>query len=225
MKTWGKDIWEEKSKNQKGIAVSGGVVNLIRGKKNYFKSMNRTQNEISNFLEKNKKIKNILEVGPGPDAINAIFFLNKGYNLDLVDCSPNTLRLAKEKIGDKKVGLFKQDIIELNIPKKYDLIFCKGTFLHIPQHLALVVMNNFNRHLVKNGYLIIDFPIKHKMTFRTALWGGIYFMGHRIKTKITRKDFYLTCGAYTLEEIDDILKRTKFKKVKNKGLWFIRKIK
>jgi len=103
--------------NQSGITVSAGVVGLIRGKKKYYKSMRRVQNEVSDFLKKHHDIKDILEIGPGPDAINANFFLNKGYNLDLADCSPNTLRLAKEKLGNAKVGLYEQDMIELDIQK------------------------------------------------------------------------------------------------------------
>ena len=129
-KTWGKEIWERKSKYQRGITVSGGVVSWFKGRKKYFENMKRIQEEVFNFLKKHKGIKDVLEIGPGPDVINSRFFLNKGYNLDLVDCSSNTLRLAKEKLGNEKVRLYEQDMIDLNLPKKYDLIFILGTFLH-----------------------------------------------------------------------------------------------
>ena len=224
VKTWGKEIWEKKSQNQSGITVSGGVVGLIRGRKKYFESMNRIQNELSDFLKKHKEIKNVLEVGPGPDAINSKFFLNKGYTLDLVDCSPNVLKLAKEKMGDKKVGLIEQDMIELNVPKKYDLVFCLGTFLHCPPHLSMVTMNNFNNSLKKSGFLIIDFPIKSRMTLKKGLWEGLYSVGHKIKTKLTGKNFYVTCGEYTNDELKDIFKRTNFKLVQKKNLWILQKL-
>lgn len=224
MKTWGKDIWEKKSVNQNGMTVSGGVSGFIRGKKRYLKSMKRIQNEISTFLENNAKIKNILEIGPGPDVINAKFFLSKGYNLDLVDCSPNVLRLAKEKLGNAKVGLYEQDMIELNIPKKYDLIFILGTFLHCPPHLSMVTMNNFNNQLKKGGFLIVDFPIKNRMTLKKGLWEGFYSVCHRIKTKLTGINFYVTCGEYTYDELKDIFKRTNFKLISHKNLWVLQKI-
>ena len=223
-KTWGKEIWEKKSQNQSGLGVSGGVISIIRGKKAYFENMKRIQKEFSLFLNKHKNIKNALEVGPGPDALNAKFLLNKGYELDLADCSPNTLRLVKEKILNKEIGLFEQDMTELNISKKYDLILCLGTFIHCPPHLSMVTMNNFNKQLKKNGYLIIDFPIKHRMTLKRALWAGFYSVGHRIKTKITGKNFYTTCGEYTHEELKDIFKRTNFKVIQKKRLWILQKI-
>ena len=236
-KTWGKEIWELKSKNQKGIAVSKGVFGQIQGKKNYHEGMKNVQNELSEFL-KRRPIKNVLEIGPGPDAINAKFFRNKGYELDLVDVSPNTIKLAKEKLEpsrrknsakssgklkDDKIGYFCQDVTELNIPKKYSLIFCHGTFLHVPPSFAIIVMNNFQKHLKKGGYLIIDFPIKKEMTIRRKLFELIYYLGHRIKTKITGKNFYVTCAEYTHEELKEICRRTNFKLISDKNLWVLQK--
>lgn len=223
-KTWGKDIWEEKSKVQKGITVSGGITGLIRGKKKYAEDMKRIQNEIDNFMQQHPQIKNILEIGPGPDAINARHFLDKGYNLDLADVSPTALQKAKEKIGDRNVGLYEQDMITLKIPKKYDMVFCLGTFLHAPAHLAMVVMSNFNKQLKEGGFLMMDFPMKRKMGLKKWLWDGCYYLGHRIKTKITSKNFYVTCGEYTNEELDDIFQRTGFKLIQKNIMWVLQKI-
>jgi len=223
-KTWGKEIWEKKSRNQSGLVVSGGIVTRILGRGHYLENMKKIQNRVSDFLKNHEEIKSILEVGPGPDVINAKFFLNKGYELDLVDCSPNTLRIAKEKIGDERVGLFEQDMIELNLPKKYDMIFCHGTFLHCPQHLSMVAMNNFNNQLKDGGYLLLDFPIKYRMTLRKGLWDGFYSLGHKIKTKITGKDFYVTCGEYTFDELKDIFKRTNFRLISGNKLWILQKL-
>ena len=36
-KTWGKDIWEIKSRFQKGITVAEGVKGLLKGKKKYYR--------------------------------------------------------------------------------------------------------------------------------------------------------------------------------------------
>ena len=226
MTTWGKDIWEKKSLNQKGIVIAGGVTRLLLGEKSYLRHLRQIREETNEFLSVHPEIKTVLEVGPGKDAVNSKFLLSKNYDLDLVDVSPNTIESAKKKLQDKKVGFYVQDIIDLNLNKKYDLIFCVGTFLHIPQHLALIVMTNFNRHLKKGKYLIVDFPIKNKMTLKKGLWLGFYSLAHRIKTKITGKDFYVTCGEYTIEEIKDILKRTSFKvvSVSKKGYWVIQKI-
>ena len=158
LKTWGKEIWEKKAKFQIGQEVSGGVISLIRGRKSYIEHMKRIQNEISDFLEQHKEVKKILEIGPGPDAINAQLFLNKNYSLDLVDVSPTTLRKAKENIRDKNVELYEQDMIDLNLPKKYGLILCLGTFLHVSSHLALIVMNNFNSDLAEFFLVFTRFP-------------------------------------------------------------------
>lgn len=224
-KTWGKEIWEKKSQKQSGIAVSRGIRGAIRGEKRYLKRFHALQQETINFLQKNKQIKNILEVGPGPDAIFAKFFLKKGYSLDLTDCSINTLKLAKEKLQNKEIELFEQDMIELNIPKKYDLIFCLDTFLHCPQHLSMVTMNNFNKHLKEKGFLIIDFPIKKRMSLKKGIFDGLYSLAHKIKTRITKENFYVTCGEYTHDELKDIFKRTKFKLIQKKNLWILQKSK
>jgi len=85
-------------------------------------------------------------------------------------------------------------------------------------------MNNFNKALRKGGYLMIDFSIKHKITLRRALWEGFYSLAHRIKTKLTGKDFYVTCGEYTFDELKDIFKRTNFKFIQKKNLWILQKI-
>ena len=49
-KTWGKEIWDKKSRNQCGLAVSGGVVSLIFRRKGYIENMRLIQNEVSGFL-------------------------------------------------------------------------------------------------------------------------------------------------------------------------------
>lgn len=224
VKTWGKDIWEKKSKNQSGLVVSGGVISLISGRKRYLEAWEKVQGRMFNFLKNHEEIKSVLEVGPGPDAINAQFFLKRGYELDVVDCSPNTLRIVGGKLGKEKVGLFEQDMTELNLPKKYDLLFCHGTFIHCPQHLSVITMNNFNNQLKKGGYLLIDFPIKRRMTFKRGLMGGLYSLGHQIKTKITGKNFYVTCGEYDLDELEDIIKRSNFKLINGGPLWILQKL-
>ena len=55
VKTWGKDIWEKKSLNQKGITVSRGVVGLLLGKERYLNYLNKRKNCISSFLKKHKE--------------------------------------------------------------------------------------------------------------------------------------------------------------------------
>lgn len=225
-KTWGREIWEKKSKNQKGIAVSRGVMGWIQGKKNYRKIMDGIQNELSEFLNR-RPIKNVLEVGPGPDAINAKFFRDRGYDLDLVDVSPNTIKLARERLKDDGVGYFCQDMTELKIPKKYSLIFCYGTFLHVPPSFAMVVLNNFYEHLKKGSYLIVDFPVKRDVTVRRKLFELVYYVGHRLKTMVTGMNFCVTCAEYAREELEEIFRRTNFKLIGKRGnkkyLWILKK--
>jgi SAM-dependent methyltransferase len=222
-KTWGKDIWEIKSRFQKGITVAEGVKGLLKGKKKYYSRLNELRNELFNFLKIHKEVRKILEIGPGPDATNAKFFYDKGFFWDLVDCSPNTLKLAKEKLNERKINYFEQDMIDLKLPQKYDLIFCLRTFLHVPQHLSLRVMNNFNKHLKKGGYLVIDFHIKGRLTLKKWLWKGVYYLAHKIKTKFSGKDFYVTCGEYTTDELADIFDRAGFDLIQKKYFWVLQK--
>ena len=227
MESWGKEIWERKSKEQDGLEVSGGFMAKVQGRKAYIESKKRVERKLlRDFKIKKRNIKNILEIGPGTDALTLNFFLDQGFKVDILDVSENTIRLLKKNFPIKGMKFYEQDITEMKLNKKYDLIFCLGTFLHIPAHLSLIAMNNFNKGLKKGGYLVLDFPIRQPLTLKKALWEGAYITGHRMKQKLGKKVYNTTTSDYTRKEVKDIIERTGFKAIKeSSGLWLLKKIK
>lgn len=152
IKLWGENVWEDKIKRQGETGVIDGS---IYSKKNLLK---RTDKEIafidSTFLKDIKKNAKILDLGIGPMARFSIFFSKKGYNVTGIDISPTTLDYARKNAerAKTKIKLIQDDLITLsNVKGKFDLIFCWGTFGHIPAYLTLEALSSFNKKLKKKG--------------------------------------------------------------------------
>jgi SAM-dependent methyltransferase len=198
-------------------------------KKNLLK---RTDKEIafidSTFLKDIKKNAKILDLGIGPLARFSIFFSKKGYNVTGIDISPTTLDYARKNAErvKTKIKLIQDDLITLsNVKGKFDLIFCWGTFGHIPAYLTLEALSSFNKKLKKKGYCLIDFWVEEEIDFKKVIIYFLYSLGHLIK-RIFKKTFPVNCSKYSLEEIEDMANRTGFKIIKKiKGRYLFQKIK
>lgn len=106
----------------------------------------------------------ILEAGVGTGRL-LIPLIKKGLRLDGVDISPHMLDICRENCKKHSVetSLYLQDLVDLDINKKYDaIIMPTGSFCLIDgmdQIKKLLV--SFENHLSKNGRIILDliFPI------------------------------------------------------------------
>lgn len=223
-KSWGEEIWEDKAKVQKEI----GVIQGVRGSE---QSIKKTTDKVmcildSHFL-KSLNGKDVLDAGVGPLARFSIEFCKRGYNVTGVDISDTTLNYAKKHIENndcKNIKLIKNDLTSLDKVKgKFDLVFCAGTFGHIPSFLALNTLESFKRVLKKDGFCIIDFWIKKEKNFRMVFGDFIYWVFHLIKKGFNRKTFEVNCSYYTIEEIEEMVKRSGFKIIKRKESFFLLK--
>ena len=108
-----------------------------------------------------------MDIGIGPLARFSIEFCRGGYDVTGVDISNTTLNFAKEYINRsncKNIKLIKDDLIELKrINEKFDLVFCVGTFGHIPSFLSIDTLKSFNRVLKGGSFCIVDIWIKKRM--------------------------------------------------------------
>ncbi|MCR4327258.1 MAG: glycosyltransferase [Nanoarchaeota archaeon] len=134
---YGEDVWERKIKDQDEAGVIFGSVCSLKDVESETKDfMTKIDKKVIPFLKKGSAV---LDLGVGPMARFSIEFAKMGYNVTGVDISSTTLSLA-EKSAQKagvKINLLKKDITNLNIPnKKFDLIFCRATFYHVPPHLT-----------------------------------------------------------------------------------------
>lgn len=68
--------------------------------------------------------KNVLELGIGTGLL-AQRMVSLGYQVTGVDYSPDMLKIARERLGDKVI-LYEQDIIHLDIPASFEAIYCES---------------------------------------------------------------------------------------------------
>lgn len=210
MKSWGKDIWEKKQVEQGSLGVIAGTVET----KNFFN--NQTAKELRN-LDKNilpmfKKKSRITDAGVGPFARFAIGFAKRGYIVTGIDISNTVLEAAKKEVNKAgcEVRLVEDDLINIkNIKEKQDLVFCFGTFGHIPSFLALTVLKEFNKILNNNGYAYVHFWINKEKRIKDITHDFVYGLGHYIKVKMG-SGYKVNSSFYTEEEIREMVKLSGF---------------
>ena len=222
IKQWG-EVWEEKMKVQDEVGIIHGT--------------NSSMKDILNELKKDEKLfskwllpllpkkAKILDLGVGPMARHSIMFSKEGYAVTGIDISKTTLEHAKKwaKKENQKIEFIKANLVDLSkIGKKYDLVFCTQTFGHIPSYLALIALNQFKDKTKKNGYCLVQFWLEKEKSFLKLLNEFLYQVGFMIKKKF-KKTFPVNCSAYTQEEIDDLIKRSGFKLISQKGNLFLLK--
>ena len=231
--SWGEGAWEDKIKRQDETGVifgKGSSKSEINKQTEYF--MERFDSKLSKYFGKGGSI---LDVGVGPMARYSLEFASRGYRVTGLDISPTTLKYAKgcvDRVGVKNIALVKGDMMSFVNPKKYDSIFCIGTFYHIPAPFSLLVLRNFNRMLKNNRYALIGFYIRRERKLSEIAFEFFY----QCVFKVTRNLFgsrLITYSGYTEDELQDMLKLTGFKlekkidydKFRLNDLWIIKKIK
>ena len=83
-----------------------------------------------------KKIKKglILDMCSG-DGTNSIYLASKGFKVTGVDISPAAVEIAKKRGSKRKISCdyLVRNVLDLKFDKKFDLIFDRGCFHHIPE--------------------------------------------------------------------------------------------
>ena len=119
------------------------------------------------LLKKIKLTKNakILDLGAGT-GIGSIPFVRDGYkNITLVEYSPNMLDNAKKKKELKTCRFICEDIMDLNLNEKFDLIFSIFSFgLHayFDKKEMPVLWKKIHKHLKSNGIIALighEYPV------------------------------------------------------------------
>lgn len=99
-----------------------------------------------------------LELGCGPGR-NAIYLTEKGYRVDAVDLSIESLKWAKDRAIDKDISInfINKNIFDLHIENSnYDLVYDSGCFHHIAPHRRIDYINLIKRALKPQGYFVIN---------------------------------------------------------------------
>ena len=149
---------------------------------------------IDSLVETDKKQK-ILEIGVGTGFI-AKLLVEKG-NFTGLDISDEMLGRAKVLLGE--VALIKGDILNLSLNKKFDKAVSVRVISHFDKKDAITALNNINKVLVDGGELV--FNLENVSYIRRAVrkitnWGSTYTF------------------QYSKDDINELLKRTRFKQEK-----------
>ncbi len=210
MKSWGKEIWDKKQSEQGSLGVIAG----IRETRNILDSQTKREFEIIErkvlpLLNKNARI---LDAGVGPFARFSIEFAKRGYSATGIDISPRVLEMAKKRteISGYKIRIIEDDLTNIKkVREKQDLVFCFGTFGHIPSFLALKTLKGFNKLLKKEGYAYVHFWINKEKNLKKIIHDFIYELGHYIKIKLGR-GYKVNSSFYTDDEIKELAKLSGF---------------
>jgi len=182
---------------------------------------------VREFLTYLDKGDDVIDCGIGPLADYSIEFAKLGYSVTGVDISETTLNYAKKQIdlSGQKIKLIQDDFSEFkNVKGKYDMVFCTGTFGHIPSYLSLEVMKRFNKKTKMNRYALIQFWIDKEPSVSQIIYGIFYDIGFKIK-RVFGDVFPVNCSTYTYSEIEDLCGRSGFKIIKTAGGYhFLQKI-
>jgi ubiquinone/menaquinone biosynthesis C-methylase UbiE len=132
----------------------------------YDKGANHSASQISDFVTRsnllhslsNLQIKNILDAGGGTGRW-AIFLAEQGYEVTIIDASPDLLEIARQKIEEKKLSI---RIVEGNIEQipfeenTFDLVFAEGGVISLTPN-PNKMLKEFKRVLKSGGYVWLDY--------------------------------------------------------------------
>ncbi|MBD7985744.1 class I SAM-dependent methyltransferase [Sporosarcina sp. Sa2YVA2] len=141
-----------------------------------------------------------LELGCGPGR-NAIYFAEKGYAVDAVDLSEQSLRWAIERAKERnlKINFIHNNIFDIQFKEgAYDVIYDSGCFHHIAPHRRMSYIQLVQKALKPGGYFAITCfeqggklggaAISDWEVYRLrSLQGGLGFTEERLRTIF--KDF------------------------------------
>lgn len=225
MKSWGKDIWDKKQEEQGSLGVIAGV----RETQNFMDNQTSKEFKIINHfvLSRLKKGAKILDAGVGPFARFSMEFAKRGYSVTGIDISLKVLNAAKKRteLSGLDINLIEDDITNIkNIKEKQDLVFCFGTFGHIPSFLSLKTLKGFNKLLKKDGYAYIHFWLNKEKTIKRIIHNFLYEIGHYIKRMLGR-GYKVNSSFYTEEEIKEMAKLSGFEIIfkNNNGVYLLKK--
>ncbi len=225
IKHWGKDIWDKKQEEQGSLGIIAGTVET----RNFMDNQTRQEFRVIErivlpVLSKGAKI---TDAGIGPFARFSIEFAKRGYSVTGIDISPNVLKVAKKEIEKSGciINLFEDDMTNIkNIKEKQDLVFCFGTFGHIPSFLSITVLKEFNKILKDKGHAYVHFWINKEKGIKNILHDFIYELGHYIKKKFGRS-YKVNSSFYTEAEIKDMVTMAGFEIMAHyEGSYLLRKV-
>ncbi len=191
---------------------------------------NRDEDEANNFIENlidklkldpNSEVLD-LACGKGRHALKMSDYFQKVTGIDL---SKNSINIAK-KFNKENLKFFTGDMRNFSLNKKFDFIFnlftSFGYFENFNENS--LVLDNCNKHLKKNGLIVIDYLNPEKVV-NTLVKNEIkiinktkYTISRKIENNFIIKDIYINNKEHfyekvqliNLEMFNEILKKANF---------------
>ncbi|MBM3284705.1 MAG: class I SAM-dependent methyltransferase [Candidatus Aminicenantes bacterium] len=91
------------------------------------------------------------------DGTNSIYLASRGFEVTGVDISPTAVRIARERCARRKVSCdyFAGDVLALRTDRKFDFVFDRGCFHHIPKVAKPDYVRLVSSLLKKGGHLFL----------------------------------------------------------------------
>lgn len=223
----------DKHDNYYGLAMAKFYDQITNSGYYNYESIVRT---IESILGDRRKV---LEIGIGTGNIG-IPLAKHGFDVDGIDPSWPMLCVAREKVDKEglRIGLYRQDCLELDLPCKYDAILSHGGVpvyirskddLIFESYLPTLEQNyealqGVIRHLNGNGLFIINIQKEHHAQETLQLGNALQYSSTvEYSDNSVKKTHYVTAGEAILMEqtfeirrfgrkaIDDILKQIGFR--------------
>jgi ubiquinone/menaquinone biosynthesis C-methylase UbiE len=189
---------------------------------------NTRENRIGEIQEYAKEVKrhlmdnsNILEVAPGPGYFSIELAKMGNYNISGIDISADFVEICKTNANRENVSVnfFQGNVSKMSFEDNtFDFIFCSAAFKNFKE--PIVALHEMYRVLKSNGIiLIIDMNhdiSKKKLSEEAAKISKSGF--ERWFMKMTFKG--LCKGAYSKNELENMIKQTPFNKseIKENGI-------
>lgn len=175
---------------------------------------------LMNFITKKD---DVIDMGCGT-GIHASLLIKNGINVEGLDLNNEMLNIAKKRLH---TNLYLQNILEINLEKKYDVIISMFAVInHLKDLNELeVCLNNLKNILKDNGKIIIDLHNPQSSGEKTDSFDNITRImkwNYNNKTKIEESDItfkinntiyndHHTFRIFTIDEIKSICKKTNLK--------------
>lgn len=175
---------------------------------------------LMNFINQKDQV---IDIGCGTGN-HASLLIKNGINVEGLDLNNEMLNIAKTRLH---TNLYLQDILNINLEKKYDIIISMFAVInHLKDLKELeVCLNNLKNILKDNGKIIIDLHNPQSSGEKTDTFGNITRImkwNYNNKTKIEESDItfkindtiyndHHTFRIFTIDEIKSICKKTNLK--------------
>jgi len=115
-----------------------------------------TQKLVTLIKQIHSQAKTILDVACGTGEHIRLLAQNYGFKVDGIDLDPEFIKIAKQK--NPKCNFYQSDMIDFDLPEKYDAIICLFSsigYVRILDNLEKT-LTLFREHLNENGIIIIE---------------------------------------------------------------------